>query len=60
MAALIVFTHEKCFFPLLISNLFRKDMKHFVTENLNVQMEDLLQQACHEMRTPAVCLRSYD
>ena len=35
-------------------------MKHFVIEKLKVQMEDLLQQACHEMRTPAVRLRSYD
>ena len=51
----------KVFFPLLISNLCRKDMKHFVIEKPMVQMEDLLQQACHEMRTtPAVCLRSYD
>ena len=51
----------KVFFPLLISNLCRKDMKHFVIEKPKVQMEDLLQQACHEMRTtPAVCLRSYD
>ena len=36
-------------------------MKHFVIEKPKVQMEDLLQQACHEMRTTsAVCLRSYD
>ena len=54
------FHSRKVFFPLL-NNLCRKDMKHFVIEKLKVQMEDLLQQACHEMRTtPAVCLRSYD
>ena len=32
LVALIILTHKKVLFPLLISNLCGKDMKHFVVE----------------------------
>ena len=54
------FDLQKVLFPLLVSNLYRKDMKHFVRKKPRMQMVDLLQQTSHEMQTIlALCQRSY-